>query len=241
MGELWCSTHGISCWFSTTGEGKNRIPAVASLRVKGSCCLALIFIFPITASFSAKWKNPKCSGGHAPARLLSREVWRKPSYPSSHSWGGLSRWICAWRSSACAQARENVFVFYFCIANYQKLSRLKQCPFIILQSVSLDQSPGTVLFSARVLTRLKSKWQQLPSFLDLGLLFQGCGRIQLFGFAGQRSLFPGWWSAWPLSDPNNCLNPSPCGPIHLKISNGESPSDRIPLYLLESLSFAFVK
>lgn len=80
MGELWCSTHGISCWFTTTGKGKN-MPAVASLRVKRSCCSTLIiFIVPIRASFSAKQQNPQMQQGPYPSpSLVYRSLWRKPA------------------------------------------------------------------------------------------------------------------------------------------------------------------
>lgn len=100
-GGRW-SAHGIPCWFSATGEGASLMPAVASWRMKGSRCSSLIFVFPTTGSFSAKQRKPQVQQGPYPSpHFCLEKCVEKTSYPSSHSWGGLSRWICAWRSPAC--------------------------------------------------------------------------------------------------------------------------------------------
>lgn len=83
------------------GREKNPIPAVASRRGEGSCCSPLIFAFPIPGSFSAKQQKPQVQQGRPPAPLLPGEACGENQLPSSHSWGELSRWICAGRSSAC--------------------------------------------------------------------------------------------------------------------------------------------
>lgn len=99
MGELWCSTHGILCWFSPTGkehdsscrifEGEGELLFHIDL-----CFLHHRFIFSSTA------KTPKAGECRTPYQLLSGEVWGENQV--SHSQGGLSRWICGWRRPACA-------------------------------------------------------------------------------------------------------------------------------------------
>ena len=85
---------------------KNVIPAVGSLRVKGSCCYTLIFVFPVTGRFQLNTKNLQHTGGRTLAPLLSGEVGEKTIYPTSHSWGGLGRWIfgCALGERECVSS-----------------------------------------------------------------------------------------------------------------------------------------
>lgn len=147
------------------------IPAVGSLRVKGSCC-CWISVSPPWVHCQLSSKTPNAAAAMPqPHSCLQRFV-EETSSPTSHSWGGLSRWICAWRSSVCALwAREDVLGLYLCRTDCHKLRCLTHTHLLSLSLLESGVNQG-YFFSAQVLTRVELHCQKLPSILEIKLLSQ---------------------------------------------------------------------
>jgi len=74
------------------------IPGVGSLRVKGSCCYTLIFVFPVTGSFSTEHQKSPIHWGPYPSPTLVWRSWGENQLPHQPQLGGIKQvdlWLCS--------------------------------------------------------------------------------------------------------------------------------------------------
>ena len=83
---------------------KNVIPAVGSLRVKGSCCYTLIFAFPVTGSFSTEQQKSPIRWGLYPSPTLVWRSWGENRLPHQPQLGRIKQvdlWLCSGLERIC--------------------------------------------------------------------------------------------------------------------------------------------